>query len=449
MRCARRRRGRRRGAGRACATASRSVRAAQAVTPRPRRASRPSSAPSTAGAPAARSTAARSPRTTTGRPRPAARIGTPPHGSRSGPARARPPRCAAGRRAGGRTPGPRSSAVGASAAEADDLHAAGLALGGREALVAEHVEQAAAERPEQRAREAVDVHRGALGRREAVERGIEAQRGVHRGGRGMVSRHAAGRAATVPGREARDLERQLAQRPHAARARAPRASTRPTSRCCRRPRPSPTPSPRRAARGRLPRRDHSAGRWAGVAIARAARRSRTSAPGLPGEPRRDEARWIEADRRRSARRVGLRPQRPRDRHPDVREEARLPRRDAPSGIGRPRRARRATSTSARPTSTSTTRPPSPAPPTSARGARALRALLAAGTVDAFRPCTPTSVGFTWWDYRQGHFHRKLGLRIDLPWWPAARRRIAACGIDRNFRKGPKPSDHAPLLLELA
>ena len=24
-----------------------------------------------------------------------------------------------------------------------------------------------------------------------------------------------------------------------------------------------------------------------------------------------------------------------------------------------------------------------------------------------------------------------------------------CGIDRDFRKGAKPSDHAPLLLELA
>ena len=28
-------------------------------------------------------------------------------------------------------------------------------------------------------------------------------------------------------------------------------------------------------------------------------------------------------------------------------------------------------------------------------------------------------------------------------------RLVACGIDRNYRKGPKPSDHAPLLLELA
>jgi len=26
--------------------------------------------------------------------------------------------------------------------------------------------------------------------------------------------------------------------------------------------------------------------------------------------------------------------------------------------------------------------------------------------------------------------------------------IAGVGIDRNFRKGPKPSDHAPLLMDL-
>lgn len=25
---------------------------------------------------------------------------------------------------------------------------------------------------------------------------------------------------------------------------------------------------------------------------------------------------------------------------------------------------------------------------------------------------PDEPGFTWWDYRQGHFHRKMGLRID-------------------------------------
>jgi len=79
-----------------------------------------------------------------------------------------------------------------------------------------------------------------------------------------------------------------------------------------------------------------------------------------------------------------------------------------------------------------------------------RALLDAGTVDAFRELHPDEPGFTWWDYRQGHFHRKMGLRIDAFVVAAGvAGRIAACGIDRNYRKGPKPSDHAPLLLELS
>jgi exodeoxyribonuclease-3 len=73
-----------------------------------------------------------------------------------------------------------------------------------------------------------------------------------------------------------------------------------------------------------------------------------------------------------------------------------------------------------------------------------------GLVDAYRRLHPGEVGFTWWDYRQGHFHRKLGLRIDLAFVSEdLAGRIATCGIDRNFRKGPKPSDHAPLILELA
>lgn len=70
-------------------------------------------------------------------------------------------------------------------------------------------------------------------------------------------------------------------------------------------------------------------------------------------------------------------------------------------------------------------------------------------VDAYRHCHPDEVGFTWWDYRAGHFHRGMGLRIDLFLVSTdLAGGIGACGIDRSFRKGPKPSDHAPLLLEL-
>jgi exodeoxyribonuclease-3 len=72
-----------------------------------------------------------------------------------------------------------------------------------------------------------------------------------------------------------------------------------------------------------------------------------------------------------------------------------------------------------------------------------------GLVDCFRELEAEEPGFTWWDYRQGHFHRKMGLRIDLALLSAAAAgEIRSCGIDRDFRKGPKPSDHAPLLLEL-
>jgi exodeoxyribonuclease III len=78
-----------------------------------------------------------------------------------------------------------------------------------------------------------------------------------------------------------------------------------------------------------------------------------------------------------------------------------------------------------------------------------RALLEAGAVDAFRRLHPEEPGFTWWDYRAGHFHKRMGLRIDaLLLSPPLAERLESCGIDRSFRKGPKPSDHAPLLAEL-
>ena len=80
----------------------------------------------------------------------------------------------------------------------------------------------------------------------------------------------------------------------------------------------------------------------------------------------------------------------------------------------------------------------------------LQAILDDGYVDAFRAVNgPDLVQHTWWDYRQGHFHRGMGLRIDLF---LVRSELAEglrhVGIERDFRKGQKPSDHAPLVLEL-
>ncbi len=81
---------------------------------------------------------------------------------------------------------------------------------------------------------------------------------------------------------------------------------------------------------------------------------------------------------------------------------------------------------------------------------ALAKLLDWGLVDAFRHANPGLQFFTWWDYRGGNFHKNLGLRIDLllVTEPLADR-IESVWVDRDFRKGPKPSDHAPVVADIS
>lgn len=82
-------------------------------------------------------------------------------------------------------------------------------------------------------------------------------------------------------------------------------------------------------------------------------------------------------------------------------------------------------------------------------ARLERILAEGALVDAYRYLHPDETQFTWWDYRQGHFHRGMGLRIDYVLVSDhLAPRLRACGIERDYRKGSKPSDHAPLLAEL-
>jgi exodeoxyribonuclease-3 len=77
-------------------------------------------------------------------------------------------------------------------------------------------------------------------------------------------------------------------------------------------------------------------------------------------------------------------------------------------------------------------------------------VLACGLVDCYRAVHPDAAQFTWWDYRAGNFHKGLGLRIDLILAaPEIAARLERCGIERDYRKGKKPSDHAPLVIDLA
>ncbi|MFN3843136.1 MAG: exodeoxyribonuclease III [Rehaibacterium terrae] len=81
---------------------------------------------------------------------------------------------------------------------------------------------------------------------------------------------------------------------------------------------------------------------------------------------------------------------------------------------------------------------------------ALRRLLALGLHDSFRLHHDQGGHYSWWDYRAAGFRRNLGLRIDLVLLSdALRGRCTAASIDREPRTWERPSDHAPVIAELA
>jgi exodeoxyribonuclease III len=80
---------------------------------------------------------------------------------------------------------------------------------------------------------------------------------------------------------------------------------------------------------------------------------------------------------------------------------------------------------------------------------AFRDWLGLGLKDAFRLFEQPEKTFSWWDYRQLAFPKNHGLRIDhVLLSPALAATCTSCRIDRQARKGEKPSDHAPVVAEL-
>jgi len=81
---------------------------------------------------------------------------------------------------------------------------------------------------------------------------------------------------------------------------------------------------------------------------------------------------------------------------------------------------------------------------------ALQRLLSLGLRDAFRLQTQPAALFSWWDYRAAGFRRNAGLRIDLILLSQQMSDTCSrCWIDIAPRKLERPSDHAPVLLQLA
>jgi len=203
--------------------------------------------------------------------------------------------------------------------------------------------------------------------------------------------------------------------------------------------------------------DHSGGRWAGVAIlAREPLALDDPARGLPGEPVQDECRWVEAT-------VGgvrvVSTYVPNGRV--VMSEWYEQKLDFLAAAAERVRAIRATGVplvvagdmNVAPADLDVYDPAAFATETHVTPPErsALAALAAAGDLhDAFRQLHPDEQQFTWWDYRAGHFHKNLGLRIDLALVSdELAPRLTRAGMERPYRKGSRPSDHAPLLVEWA
>ncbi len=82
-----------------------------------------------------------------------------------------------------------------------------------------------------------------------------------------------------------------------------------------------------------------------------------------------------------------------------------------------------------------------------REREALAKVIDWGLVDTFRERHPDALLYSYYDYQAGRFHKREGIRIDylLASTSLAERSVFDL-VDRNGRKGTKPSDHCPVLV---
>ncbi len=80
---------------------------------------------------------------------------------------------------------------------------------------------------------------------------------------------------------------------------------------------------------------------------------------------------------------------------------------------------------------------------------AWRRLTHLGLTDAFRALHPMREGFTFWDFQRGAWNRNDGIRIDhFLLSPQVADRLEECGIDKEMRGRERPSDHAPIWINI-
>ncbi|MCH9851912.1 MAG: exodeoxyribonuclease III [Alphaproteobacteria bacterium] len=76
-------------------------------------------------------------------------------------------------------------------------------------------------------------------------------------------------------------------------------------------------------------------------------------------------------------------------------------------------------------------------------------LLNLGMVDCWRSLHPDEIGYSYWDLRKGRWQKDEGIRIDyFLLSPKMTDYLKDCRIDKKMRGSEKPSDHAPIFIEI-
>lgn len=197
--------------------------------------------------------------------------------------------------------------------------------------------------------------------------------------------------------------------------------------------------------------DHSAGTWNGVAVLVPIDVDVSGAVfGLPGQPRPEEARWLEVDVR-GIRVVSVYV--PNGRHPDHPRFAekltfldRVADRVAVLAAAGPLVV--AGDVNVAPCDDDVWNPRRTAGRTHVTPAEraGVARVLAAGVRDAWG-CAGHGPRYTWWSNAPDAVARDRGMRIDLV-LVSDDLTVTECVVDRGFRGGHRPSDHAPVLARL-
>ncbi len=79
-----------------------------------------------------------------------------------------------------------------------------------------------------------------------------------------------------------------------------------------------------------------------------------------------------------------------------------------------------------------------------------REMLHLGLTDAVRACHDGADIYTFWDYQAGSWQKNDGIRIDhFLLSPQAADRLRSASIHKHTRTWEKPSDHVPVMIDLA